>query len=55
MASRIGMGLKGNVCLVCSVGKVEYLRVNPSMVWLTPEMLSSGEFDIDSNVVWNIV
>ena len=51
--SKIGMGLKGNVNLVCSVGKVLYLRVNPDVVWLTPDMLS-GEFDIYSNVVWKI-
>lgn len=41
--------------LICSVNKTSYLNVNPDYVWLTPDMLSSGEFDIISNVSWNIV
>ena len=41
--------------LICTINKSEYLRVNPNYVWLTPDMLSSGEFDIISNVNWNIV
>lgn len=41
--------------LVCTINRTPYLNVNPDYVWLTPEMLSSGEFDIISNVSWNIV
>lgn len=41
--------------LVCTINKSAYLNVNPDYVWLTPDMLSSGEFDIISNVSWNIV
>lgn len=41
--------------LVCTINKSAYLNVNPDYVWLTPDMLSSGEFDIISNVDWNIV
>lgn len=40
--------------LVCSVSNDAYLDVNPDYVWLTPDMLSSGEFDIISNVNWII-
>lgn len=41
--------------LVCTVNNTAYLDVNPDYVWLTPDMLYSGEFDIVSNVNWNIV
>ena len=41
--------------LVCTVSNDAYLDVNPDHVWLTPDVLSSGEFDIISNVNWNIV
>lgn len=41
--------------LICTINKSAYLNVNPDYVWLTPDMLSSGEFDIISNVNWNIV
>lgn len=33
--------------------EVDYLRVSPNVVWLTPDMLS-GEFNIRSNVAWKI-
>lgn len=40
--------------IVCSVEQSEYyLRVSPDYVWLTPDMLS-GEFEIYSNVDWEI-
>lgn len=51
--SRIGNGLRGCASLVCSINKDAYLRVVPDIVWLTPDMLT-GEFDIYSNVIWNI-
>lgn len=41
--------------LICTINKSAYLNVNPDYIWLTPDMLSSGEFDIISNVSWNIV
>ena len=41
--------------LICTINKSAYLNVNPDYVWLTPDMLSSGEFDIISNIKWNIV
>lgn len=41
--------------LICTINKTPCLKVNPDYVWLTPDMLSSGEFDIISNVNWNIV
>lgn len=41
--------------LICAINKTAYLNVNPDYVWLTPDMLSSGEFDIISNVNWSIV
>lgn len=39
---------------ICSVNKDSYLRVHPDYVWLTPDMLASGEFEIISNVDWII-
>lgn len=44
------------VCsLICTINKTPRLDVNPDYVWLTPDMLSSGQFDIISNVDWNII
>lgn len=40
--------------LVCGVNTTDkYLNVAPTVVWLTPDMLS-GEFNIYSNVEWVI-
>lgn len=39
--------------LVCSANKNQYLMVDPTFVWITPETLS-GEFNIYSNVFWKI-
>ena len=49
----VGSELRGCVTLVCSVNKDAYLRVEPDVIWLTPDMIG-GEFDIYSNVVWRI-
>lgn len=41
--------------LVCGINTTDkYLNVAPTVVWLTPDMLE-GEFDIYSNVDWNII
>ena len=53
-AKPIGHNLVITCSLICSVNKTPYLNVNPDYVWLTPDMLSSGEFDIISNVKWII-
>ena len=53
-AWRIGGGLKVTAGIVCSVNKDAYLRVVPDVVWLSPDELAYGEFDIYSNVVWKI-
>lgn len=42
-------------CRVCSVSSDDYLKVIPDMVWLTPDVLASAEFDIISNVTWKII
>lgn len=54
-AKPIGKRIIVTCSLVCSVSKDSYLNVNPDYVWLTPDMLASGEFEIISNVNWNIV
>ena len=54
-AKPIGKRVIITCSLVCTINKSAYLNVNPDYVWLTPDMLSSGEFDIISNVNWNIV
>lgn len=53
-ACRIGGGLKVTAGIICSVNKDAYLRVVPDVVWLSPDELAYGEFDIYSNVVWKI-
>ena len=53
-AWRIGGGLKVSAGIVCSVNNDSYLRVVPDVVWLSPDELAYGEFDIYSNVVWKI-
>lgn len=40
--------------VVCSISTGSFLRVNPDIVWLTPDMLASSEFNIVSNVSWVI-
>ena len=50
----IGKKLVVTCSLVCTVNKAEYLNVKPNYVWLTPDMLSSAEFDIISNTDWII-
>lgn len=54
-AKLIGRKIIVACSLICTVNKTPYLNVSPNYVWLTPDMLSSGEFDIISNVNWNIV
>lgn len=50
---KIGSELKVCCGIVCDLSKDFYLRVSPDVVWLTPDMIS-GEFDIYSNVIWEI-
>lgn len=50
----IGKKLVVTCSLVCTVNKAAYLDVKPTYVWLTPDMLSSAEFDIISNTDWII-
>lgn len=52
--NRIGKGLIVDCSIICTVNKDSYLFVSPTFVWLTQDMLSSGEFDIKSNTSWNI-
>lgn len=51
----IGKKILVTCSLICTINKSAYLNVNPDYVWLTPDMLASGEFEIISNVNWNIV
>lgn len=47
--------LRMTCTLVCdSVGSDKYLNVAPTVIWLIPEMLSGGEFNVYSNVDWLI-
>ena len=45
--------LRVTCSLVCSANKEQYLIVDPTFVWITPETLS-GEFNIYSNIFWKI-
>lgn len=40
--------------IICSINDISFLRVQPDYVWLTPDILSSSEFEIISNVNWII-
>lgn len=40
--------------IICTINKDSFLRVNPDIVWLTPDVFSSADFKITSNVSWNI-
>lgn len=51
--TRVGKGLSGTISIICTTNRDSYLRVTPDTVWLTPDMIS-GEFDIYSNVIWQI-
>lgn len=46
--------LRASVGLLCGFVKTDYLNVRPTVVWLTPENLFTGDFDIESNVEWEI-
>lgn len=41
-----------NISLVCTVGKDAYLKVEPKVMWVTPDMIK--ELLIKSNVQWTI-
>lgn len=52
---RSGESMVVSCSMLCAVNTQEsYLRVNPDVVWLTPEQLSKN-FDIYSNVWWEII
>jgi hypothetical protein len=46
--------IKVSCSVVCSINMTPFVMVNPTYIWLTPEMLASGEFDITSNTSWII-
>lgn len=47
--------IKGEVGIICTPNTDVYLRVSPEVIWLTPDMFSSGEFAVKANVHWEIV
>ena len=50
----IGKPLTIECFRVCSINTDAYLRTSTDVVWLTPDMIAE-QFDIYSNVVWNII
>lgn len=46
--------IKVSCSVVCSINMTPFVMVNPTYIWLTPDMLASGEFDITSNTSWII-
>lgn len=46
--------IKVSCSVICSINMTPFVVVNPTYIWLTPEMLASGEFDITSNTDWVI-
>ena len=53
-ASRLGERLNVSAHFVCTINNSAFLNVVPDVVWLTPDMLASADFDIISNVNWVI-
>ena len=53
-ASRLGSRLVVRCGLVCSVNKDVFLNVAPTVLWISPDMLASAEFEIKSNTSWFI-
>lgn len=53
-ASRLGERLKVSAHHICTVNKASFLHVVPDVVWLSPDELSSADFEIISNVKWLI-
>lgn len=52
--SRLEERLNVSAHLVCTINKSAFLSVVPDVVWLSPDMLASADFDIISNVKWII-
>ena len=52
--SRLGDRLNVSASLICTVNKSAFLSVVPDVLWLSPDMLASADFDIISNVEWII-
>ena len=52
--SRIGKGLIVDCSIVCTINKTDYLYVDPTILWLTPDMLANADFNITSNTSWTI-
>ena len=46
--------LQASGVAVCPLTTAPYIEVSPNTIWLTPENLYSGDFDIISNVNWLI-
>lgn len=46
--------IKVSCSVICSINMTPFVMVNPTYIWLTPEMLASDDFDITSNTSWTI-
>ncbi len=46
--------IKVSCSVVCSINMTPFVIVNPTYIWLAPEMLASADFDITSNTSWTI-
>lgn len=46
--------IKVSCSVICSINMTPFVMVNPTYIWLTPEMLASADFDITSNTSWTI-
>lgn len=51
---RVGGGLRVQMHHICTSGTSYYLNAVPDVLWLSPDMFSSADFDIVSNVDWVI-
>ena len=53
-ATRLGDRPKITCGIVCSTNDDFYINVEQEAVWLTHELYSWGEFNVESNVMWII-
>lgn len=47
--------MKVSIGVVCDVGKLAYLKVDPEYIWLMPSNNFEDNVDVLSNVLWQAV
>lgn len=53
-ATRIGKGISVSCGLVCSVKKIDYLRISSKHIFLMPGNDFKDDVLVHANVMWNV-